>query len=126
MRRSKGQPQDTTKRVIPQSYSRTTEEVAEDEIRKAKEKGLEEPDFDFRKLYRSGDIIYYVWINYLTGVKELLKLTVRTIYARSLIAWEEKGNAHMISYPTREWIFMDRREAQKAYKDVEVEAMYGG
>ena len=103
----------------------TNDECAELEKLRAQEKELEEPDFDFRNLYHSGDIIYYVWINYLTGDKQLLKLTVRTVYARSMVAWEEKGCAHMIGYTTRDWIFWDLREAEAYYKSVKVEAKYG-
>ena len=103
----------------------TNEEVAELELQIAQEKNLEDPDFDFRNLYRSGDTIYYVWINNLTGDKQLLKLTVRTVYARSMVAWEEKGCAHMIGYTTRDWIFWDKREAEAYYKSTKVEAKYG-
>ena len=133
MGRPKGSKNKTTQLDLQQSpasfsnsMSKTTEEVAEEEIKRAHEKGWDEPDFDFRELYRSGDTIYYVYLNHLTGDKELLKLTVRTVYARSLIAWEEKGCARIIGYPSRDWIFLDGREAESYYKTAKVVAKYGG
>lgn len=105
--------------------SLTTEEVCEEEMRRAAEAGLPDPDWDFRTMYKRGDKIYYVWLNHLTGDKELLDLTVRTVYARSLIAHEDKGNSHMIGYPTRDLIFFDRYEAEGYYKSAKVEAEYG-
>lgn len=108
------------------SMSKTTEEVAEEEIKRAHEKGWPDPDFDFRELYHSGDTIYYVYLNHLTGDKSLFKLTVRTVYARSLIAWEEKGCAQLIGYPNRDWIFLDGREAESYYRTAKVVAKYGG
>lgn len=103
----------------------TIEDVAEEEQRKATEKELPDPEFDFREIYHSGDTIYYVWLNNLTGDKSILELKVRTVYARSLVAWEDRGPAHMIGYPSRDWIFWDRREAEAYYKSAKMEAKYG-
>lgn len=131
MGRPKGSKNKTTKLgsesnpAIFVSMSKTTEQVAEEEMKRAAEKGWDEPDFDFRKLYHSGDTIYYVYLNHLTGDKELFELHVRTVYARSLIAWEDGGCARIIGYPNRDWIFWDRREAETYYKTAKVEAIYG-
>ena len=116
---------DTGEMILKQSQSKTVEEVIKEEKEKAKKNGLNEPDFDFNEEYKSGDKIYYVLLNYLTGDKELLELTVRTIYARSLVAWEDKGMARLIGYKDRDWIFRDRREAECYYKAAKVEAKYG-
>lgn len=116
---------DTGEMILKQSQSKTVEEVIKEEKDNAKKNGLTEPDFDFNEEYKSGDKIYYVLLNYLTGDKELLELTVRTIYARSLVAWEDKGMARLIGYKDRDWIFRDRREAESYYRTAKVEALYG-
>ena len=108
-----------------QSVSKTAEEMAEYEKERAREKNLPEPDFDFRDMFKPGDTVYYVWVNYLTGDKELLNLKLRTVYARSMVGWEEKGCAHMIGYQTKDYIFWDRHQAEELYKDLDVEAQYG-
>ena len=108
------------------AVQRTTEDIANEEIKNAHEKNLPDPDFDFRELYHKGDIVHYIRINNLTGDKELLELNVRTIYARSLVAWEEHGCAYVIGYDTKDWIFWDRREAEAYFKSTKVEAVYGG
>ena len=123
-----GRPKGSKNKVttpVEMIKSKTTEEVCEEEMRRAAEKGLPDPDWDFRTMYKRGDKIYYVWINHLTGDKELLELTVRTVYARSMIAHEDKGNSHMIGYTTRDMIFFDRYEAEGYYKSVKVVAEYG-
>ena len=108
------------------AIQRTTEDIANDEIKMAHEKNLPDPDFDFREIYHKGDIVHYIRTNNLTGDKQLLELNVRTIYARSLVAWEEHGCAYVIGYDTKDWIFWDRREAEVYFKSMNVEAKYAG
>lgn len=100
------------------SHSLSIEEVSEQQIEKAKEKGLENWEQDFRNDYESGQRIYYVEINPLCRTKEVLELYVGTVYAKTMIAWVEKGEAHPISMEDADKIFRTEKEAKKYYSKV--------
>ena len=89
------------------------------EIEKAKLKGLENPDFDFRNFYEKGQIIYYIQIlNMGINTKELKKLKIRTIYPRMIVCSEEKACCQCIDYNEKDLIFDTQRDADAVYKTI--------
>lgn len=103
----------------------STEKKAEAEKRKALKLNYPDPDFDFREYYTKGQEIYFIYVNELIGEKQLIKLTIRTIYARTLVGYEENACCHMIDYNTREQIFLTKSEAEVFLKSIKVIAKYG-
>lgn len=102
------------------SGSMTADEVSERAIQKAKERGDENWESDFRNDYESGQRIYYVEINPLCHTKELLELYVGTVYSKIMVAWVEKGEAHTIGIEDADKIFRDEKEAKKYYQKVRI------
>lgn len=102
------------------SHNMTVEEVSERQIQKAKERGDENWESDFRNDYEYGQRIYYVEINPLCHTKEVLELYVGTVYAKTMIAWVEKGEAHPISIEDADKIFREEKEARKYYAKVRI------
>lgn len=102
------------------SNSLTVEEVSERQIAKAKERGLDNWEQDFRNDYESGQRIYYVEVNPLCHSKEVLELYVGTVYAKTMIAWIEKGEAHPISMEDADKIFLTEKEAKKCYQKIKL------
>ena len=98
---------------------KNNDEFCEWELEKAKLKGLENPEFDFRNFYEKGQTIYYIHI--LRGginTKELKKLKIRTIYPRMMICNEEKACCQCIGYSERDLIFDTPRDADVVYKTI--------
>lgn len=98
--------------------------IAEKEKQKALEQNLPDPYFDFRDYYTKGEIIFYVYINELIGTKQIIKIKVRSIYARTLVGYEENACCHMIGYNTREQIFHSKSEAEAFSKAIQIVAKY--
>lgn len=99
--------------------AKDNDEFCEWELEKAKLKGLENPDFDFRTLYKKGQTIYFIHI--LRGginTKELKKLKIRTIYPRMMVCNEEKVCCQCIGYNERDLIFDTPRDADVVYKTI--------
>lgn len=99
--------------------AKDNDEFCEWELEKAKLKGLENPDFDFRTFYEKGQTIYFIHI--LRGginTKELKKLKIRTIYPRMMICNEEKACCQCIGYNERDLIFDTPRDADVVYKTI--------
>ena len=99
--------------------AKDNDEFCEWELEKAKLKGLENPDFDFRTLYEKGQTIYFIHI--LRGginTKELKKLKIRTIYPRMIVCNEEKACCQCIGYNERDLIFDTPRDADVVYKTI--------
>ena len=95
------------------------DEFCEWELEKAKLKGLENPDFDFRNFYEKGQIIYYIQIlNMGINTKELKKLKIRTIYPRMIVCSEEKACCQCIDYNEKDLIFNTQRDADAVYKTI--------
>lgn len=99
----------------------TIDQIAEQEIAKAHEMGYPEPDFDFRKLYKKGDKIYYLHVISDMGVKEILALTVQSVFARCITAFEPKSTCSLIPYRQRNMIFTNRAEALEQYEKTDVQ-----
>ena len=99
--------------------AKDNDEFCEWELEKAKLKGLENPEFDFRNFYEKGQTIYFIHI--LRGginTKELKKLKIRTIYPRMMVCNEEKACCQCIDYNERELIFDTPRDADVVYKTI--------
>ena len=97
------------------------DEFCEWELEKAKLKGLENPEFDFRNFYEKGQTIYYILI--LRGginTKELKKLKIRTIYPRMLVCNEEKACCQCIGYSDKDLIFDTPKDADAIYKTIKM------
>ena len=102
------------------SRSMSIEQVSERAIQKAKERGDENWEQDFRNDYEQGQKIYYVEINELCHTKELLELYVGTVYSKVMICWVDRGEAHTIGIEDADKIFRDEKEAKKYYAKVRV------
>jgi len=96
------------------------DEVSDNMIKRAKERGLTNWEEDFRNDYERGQKIYYVEINDLCHTKELLELYVGTVYSKVMIAWVDRGEAHTIGIDNADKIFRDEKEARKYYQKVRV------
>lgn len=99
--------------------AKDNDEFCEWELEKAKLKGLENPEFDFRNFYEKGQTIYFIHI--LRGginTKELKKLKIRTIYPRMMVCNEEKACCQCIDYNERDLIFDTPRDADVVYKTI--------
>lgn len=101
------------------------DEFCQWELEKAKLKGLPEPEFDFRNYYEKGQIAYYVRVMPSLGEKEVVKVTLRTIYPRLMVGSEEKGCCHCIGYNDRDKVFLTPRDADIYYKSIKVTSKYG-
>jgi len=102
-----------------------TNDVAMAEKNRALDLGLNDPDFDFRQLYAQREKIYYVYVNDLDGTKEVQELILRTIYARSMIAYEEGGMCRCIGYKEKDMVFTRKAEAEEVCNNIKVVAKYG-
>ena len=103
----------------------TTDKTAEAEKSRALKFNYPNPDFDFREYYTKGQEVYYVYVNELMGEKQILKIKIRTVYARTLVGYEENAGCHMINYNTRDQIFQNRSEAEAFFKTIKIKAKYG-
>lgn len=115
-----------TNKIVEDNYKftsqmKTVEEICEEQIQRAKDKGLPNPDFDYREVYSKGQIIYYIETNELCGTKKLLELKISSVYPRAVIAFEDMGMGHTIGVESEEFIFLDRREAESIYNTIVVE-----
>lgn len=93
---------------------------ADKEIELAHIKGYPEPDFDFRNQYKKGDKIYFLRVMPTLGVKEILALTVQSVFARTVTAFETKSACYVIPYKKRNQIFQNRAEALAQYEKIDV------
>lgn len=94
----------------------TTDEVAEQMIKNAINKHLPEPDFDYRKEYAKGQIVWFLDYNKVCNTVDLLELKINTVYSRVLIAYIDNGEARCIDYGLRDFIFTTPSEAETMYK----------
>jgi hypothetical protein len=100
------------------------EEFCEWELQKAVEKGLENPDFDFRNYYEQGETVYYVNYSERLGEKEVVKVYLRTIYPRMMVGSEEKSSCHCIGYGQRDNVFKDSRTANDFCNSLDISPRY--
>ncbi len=102
------------------SGSLSVEKLSDQQINRAKERGDENWEQDFRNDYENGQKIYYVEINELCHTKEVLELYVGTVYSKAIIAWVDRGEAHTIGIEDADKIFRDEKLAKKYYSKVRV------
>ena len=102
------------------SGSMSVEQVSTRAIEKAKERGVDNWEQDFRNDYEKGQKIYYVEINELCHTKEVLELYIGTVYSKIIIAWVDRGEAHTIGIEDADKIFKEEKEARKYYQKVRV------
>lgn len=102
------------------STSLTVDQLSEQQIARAKERGDENWESDFRNDYESGQKIYYIEINPLCHTKELLELYVGTVYSKIMVCWVDKGESHSIGIDDADKIFRDEKEAKKYYSKVRI------
>ena len=117
---TKERNKDANRSHLFKSGSMSAEQVSDKAIQKAKERGDENWEQDFRNDYESGQKIYYVEINELCRSKELLELYVGTVYSKVMIAWIDRGEAHTIGIEDADKIFRDEKSARKYYSKVRV------
>jgi hypothetical protein len=102
------------------STSLTVDQLSEQQIARAKERGDENWESDFRNDYESGQKIYYVEINPLCHTKEILELYIGTVYSKIMVCWVDKGEAHSIGMDDADKIFRDEKSAKKYYSKVRI------
>lgn len=117
-------PQETSEQSQEEKWPKTYDEMCEYELRKAKEKNLSEPDFDFRGTYAKGQKVWFVRILDPLGEKEMLHVSIRTVYPRMLIVVEEKAYCHCVGYNMRDQIFNTEYQAQAYFDTVKVSKKY--
>ena len=117
---TKGKNKDEDRSHLFIKSGKTIDEVSTQAIQKAKERGDENWESDFRNDYESGQKIYYVEINPLCHTKELLELYVGTVYSKIMVCWVDKGESHSIGIEDADKIFREEKEARKYYSKVRV------
>ena len=117
---TKGKNKDEDRSHLFIQGGKTVEQISTQAIEKAKERGDENWEQDFRNDYEQGQKIYYVEINELCHTKELLELYVGTVYSKVMICWVDRGESHSISIVDADKIFKDEKEAKKYYTKVRV------
>ena len=111
-------------KVFAQRSSFTYEETCENDFKNAQEKGLPDPDFDFRNYYEQGETVYYVNYSEILGEKEVVKVYLRTIYPRMMVGSEEKASCHCIGYPQRDNIFRNSKDANDFCNSLDISPRY--
>jgi hypothetical protein len=101
---------------LVKSYTR--DEASELMMQRAKERGLEDWDYDFRTEYAKGQTIWYVELSYKCQSKEILELHVGTVYSRFIIGYVERGEAHHIGVEDADKIFLTEKDAKRYYSKV--------
>lgn len=79
---------------------------------------MNDPYFNFGECYVRGDTLYYIYVNDLMRKKELLQLTVRTIYPKVLIAQDKNAQCYCISVEENERIFNQKEDAMLQMRSI--------
>lgn len=117
---TKGKNKDADRTHLFTQGGKTIEQVSTQAIEKAKERGDENWEQDFRNDYEQGQKIYYVEINELCHTKEVLELYVGTVYSKVMICWVDRGESHSIGINDADKIFKSEKEAKKYYAKVRI------
>ena len=117
---TKGKNKDIDRTHLFVSSGLSVDKLSDQQINKAKERGDENWEQDFRNDYESGQKIYYVEINELCHTKEVIELYVGTVYSKVIIAWVDRGESHSIGIEDADKIFREEKEAKKYYSKVRV------
>lgn len=109
---------------FPVEKSISYDEFCQIELQKALEKGLPDPYFDFRNIYKKGQIVYFVHIIEAFGEKQVKKLYLRTIYPRMMVGSEEKACCQCIGYNDKDKVFNTIKEANEYSKSINIAPKY--
>lgn len=120
-RKKKEQPQENIQKDPFEQAEEIINKSSEPKVKEPIEQKPEKyPGFDFNDYYEKGQKIFYVQVSERLGEKDLLELTIRTIYPKMMVAVEEKKCAHCIGADSQDMIFFDRKSAVEAYNDVDI------
>ena len=97
------------------------DEFCQWEIEKAHLEGKSEPDFDYRNFYQQGDKVYLVRYYDKIKIKEVLYLTLRTIYPRSMVGVIDKQCCQCMSISDRDNIFYNHIDAMNYFNSIEAD-----
>lgn len=117
---TKGKNKDADRSHLFRQGGMSIDQYSTQAIEKAKERGDENWEHDFRNDYEQGQKIYYVEINELCHTKEVLELIVGTVYSKVMICWVDRGESHSIGVEDADKIFREEKEARKYYTKVRV------
>ena len=117
---NKGKNKDADRSHLFRQGGMSIDQYSTQAIEKAKERGDENWEHDFRNDYEQGQKIYYVEINELCHTKEVLELIVGTVYSKIMICWVDRGESHSIGVEDADKIFREEKEARKYYAKVRV------
>ena len=101
--------------------SKNHEEFCSWELQKAQINGLEQPDFDFRKYYDKGSVVFLVRYYKSRNTKKLIRMQLRTIYPRTVIGIIDNSYCQTVGYSERDNLFSTRQEAMEMYDSIEAE-----
>jgi hypothetical protein len=96
----------------------THEEFCEAELLKAHDFGYEDPDFDFRTQYFTGQVLYYAYSNNVLMEKRIIIGKARTIYPRMIILSEEKGLCTCVGYNEKDLLFTNSMDAMNCLDNI--------
>ena len=108
---------------VVETTSLSYEEFCELELKKAAEKGYEDPEFDFRNFYEKGQTIYYVHVLPDYGEKEIIITKLRTIYPRMMVGATE-ACCQCIGYNDRNQVFLKKKDADTYYASLKLTPKY--
>lgn len=102
------------------------EQFCQWEIEKAHLEGKTEPDFDFRRFYQEGDRVYLVRYYDTLKTKDLIFMTIRTIYPRMMVGVVEKQYCQCVGMSDKDNIFYNKKDALDYFNSIQanVEAEY--
>ena len=78
---------------------------------------MDDKEFDFKKLYKKGDVIYYLRIIVNLGINEIIESKLRTVENDYMVASGAKDKqAIYIGRVAKDFVFTDRKLALKESK----------
>lgn len=104
----------------PDSHE-TQEEFCQWEIEKAHLENKPEPDFDYRLFYQKGDKVYLVRYYDSLNTKEIIYMTLRTVYPRMLIGVVDKQYCQCAGISDRDNIFYNRQDAMDYFNSIQAD-----
>lgn len=97
----------------------THDEFCDWEIEKAHLYGKSNPDFDYRLFYQKGDKIYLVRYYDKNNTKDIIYMTLRTIYARNMVGVVEKQYCQCVGISDKDFIFIDKQDAMDYFDSID-------
>ena len=100
---------------------KTADDISDEQIQKAIERGDEDAYEDLRTDFERGDIVYLVDYNKFTNTVTQYNLKVYTVYAKACVCRNDGGEGEAICFnlkDSKECVFKDPREAHKYYKHI--------